>query len=682
MEIEKRRSRGSFLSLFDCNGVSRKKLFLDTPNLPDELKQAKENMGNMTESQLTTTKADESGINPSNITSCDFNCELSVSSDIGCESKVPCLVARLMGLDSLPTSTLNKLSLTSSRASNSPVSSHCHEDAVDPMKSRAHLAENRTIEARRLKNATMRVLDSKQKSEAAHHASMHENNVDANTFEGSRYSEKFGPYSHGSTGKSTLLAIQAKVRVQCRGALTSHGNRGHKQKEQIEAASNQFFGTQKPIWRQVMKQRACTSQNSCYDELGQGVQMHSSVTNKVRSTSIVESNKSTIRSSTSGAKKVTNKNFVTDKVRPNSSGRRASGAKKEFSLIKTNSNSMRNRYPKRDALPVNVVNSYEGKSIKCNITNDGSMNQDALKRNTGEDVISFTFTSPTKKASQSSTHTNSIDVNAPGLHMTDGDASSDLFNGKARDLASRTNSQECTLATRVPSAVSLSSEVSIESGEGDRRSHSNPPSGELQGMHNHGCSSSDDHMLDMNQAGEQAYGLSNLEDYNRPRNLKLEYEKDMLGNEKLMEGNFADNQTIRNDQVIKTNVFDMLEKWSSGTESDGEEHLKVERNLLFDFVSEFMELRRSMRQAFSGRYKGRALESQVWWEEDLCSEIKRFKSMREAMVDELVNMDMSSPHGTWLHFQTEPFQQILLSEIEWDISTSLINDLLLDLLHH
>lgn len=181
---------------------------------------------------------------------------------------------------------------------------------------------------------------------------------------------------------------------------------------------------------------------------------------------------------------------------------------------------------------------------------------------------------------------------------------------------------------------------------------------------------------------EQLCGLLYSEDYNRPRNSKLELVKGMLSSENLVEESLASvEQKIRNEQVIKTNVCDVLDKWTNGIE-ERDERVKVdERNLLFDFVSEFLELRRCKKDR-----RRRALGSQIWWEEEkeeMCNEMKRFKSMQEMkVVDELVNMDMNSPHGTWFHFQTDLFLQILLPHIEWDISTSLINDLLLDLFHY
>ncbi|OIV90887.1 hypothetical protein TanjilG_15620 [Lupinus angustifolius] len=129
MEIEKKRSKGSFLSFFDWNVKSRKKLFSDNPNLPEVSKQGKENLENVPKSQLNKMNVHDSGGNPSNIASCDVNYASSVNSDEGCGTQAPGLVARLMGLDSLPASTVSELSLSSTSlyGSNSLGSSHSHE---------------------------------------------------------------------------------------------------------------------------------------------------------------------------------------------------------------------------------------------------------------------------------------------------------------------------------------------------------------------------------------------------------------------------------------------------------------------------------------------------------------------------------------------------------------------------
>ncbi|XP_027929183.1 uncharacterized protein LOC114185565 [Vigna unguiculata] len=127
MEMEKRRSKGSFFSLFDWNSKSRKKLVWSDPEIS---KQGKENVENLHKSQLTRIKVDEIGASPSNIQSCDFDSTLSICSDEGCGSKAPGLVARLMGLDSLPASAVTEPSCTSHYGSTSHGVSDCNEGTL------------------------------------------------------------------------------------------------------------------------------------------------------------------------------------------------------------------------------------------------------------------------------------------------------------------------------------------------------------------------------------------------------------------------------------------------------------------------------------------------------------------------------------------------------------------------
>ncbi|RDY07893.1 hypothetical protein CR513_07939 [Mucuna pruriens] len=127
MEMEKRRSKGSFLSLFDWNSKSRKKL---TWNDPEVSKQGKENVDNLPKSQLTRIKVHDIGPSTSNIQSGDFDSTLSICSDEGCGSKAPGLVARLMGLDTLPAAAVTELSSTSLYGSKSHGAFHCNEGAL------------------------------------------------------------------------------------------------------------------------------------------------------------------------------------------------------------------------------------------------------------------------------------------------------------------------------------------------------------------------------------------------------------------------------------------------------------------------------------------------------------------------------------------------------------------------
>ncbi|KAJ9185981.1 hypothetical protein P3X46_005546 [Hevea brasiliensis] len=104
MEGERKRSKGIFFHFFDWNGKSRKKLFVNNSELSEGSKQGKENVENIEKAQLHAIEADDRRANSSNKGSTDFSCTSSVTSDEGYGTRAPGVVARLMGLESLPTS--------------------------------------------------------------------------------------------------------------------------------------------------------------------------------------------------------------------------------------------------------------------------------------------------------------------------------------------------------------------------------------------------------------------------------------------------------------------------------------------------------------------------------------------------------------------------------------------------
>ncbi|XP_020212645.1 uncharacterized protein LOC109797132 [Cajanus cajan] len=582
MEMEKRRSKskGSFLSLFDWNSKSRKKL---TWNDPEVSKQGKENVDNLPKSRLTRIKVDEVGASPSNNQSCDFDSTLSTCSDEGCGSKAPGLVARLMGLDSLPAAAVTEFSCTSLYGSKSHGASNCNEGALhsvddfhpadyintplkldksslDAMESRARKVENhpmkrfqsemlppksakpipvthnkllspikspgflppknaahvmeaaaKIIEASPrpyLKNrmastgpssVPLRILNLKERLEAAQYASVPGRPVDmSNTysangklserssnlykctseFKVSRGSEKNSTCHLAGKGKSVSLASLAKNNTQSRDTLISNGNRKcMKQIEKNEKKSNQLSRSQKSSSQQAMQQRPCSSRNNIV--LGQNNQKQNSMTLKGKSTSKIDSNKPTTRASppetSTGIRKTKNKSAIIANIQPKRSSTRATDNQKEFPRSKTQNISQKKKYISRDVQeargPDNAVNNFGNKSIKCNFTTDGSLDQDAFNMKESKDVISFTFTSPLRRSmadSPSSTEQvmgtrNRMDVNSlghndnlnpkklslslPGPHMIDSDALSVLLDKKLQELTSRINLPQCTLAT-------------------------------------------------------------------------------------------------------------------------------------------------------------------------------------------------------------------------------------------
>ncbi|KAK9084306.1 hypothetical protein Scep_030777 [Stephania cephalantha] len=99
---------GGLLQLFDWNGKSRKKLFAAKSDLPERSKQGKRSDGNLPTTRVCLSDVDDDDGDDDNwaisIRGSDYSCASSVTDDDGSGTRAPGVVARLMGLDSLPTS--------------------------------------------------------------------------------------------------------------------------------------------------------------------------------------------------------------------------------------------------------------------------------------------------------------------------------------------------------------------------------------------------------------------------------------------------------------------------------------------------------------------------------------------------------------------------------------------------
>ncbi|KAK2364947.1 GPI-anchored adhesin protein [Trifolium repens] len=889
--MEKKRSKGSFFSLFDWNAKSRKKLVWNNPtSQPEVSRHGKENLETLPESQFNRIKVDENGASPSNIASGDFHCSLSICSDEGCGSKAPGLVARLMGLDSLPTSEVSELSGASLYSSNSHGASHYNEGALrsmddfrradylntplkpeksswDAMESRAHKMENRQMKRfqtemlppksakpipvthNRLlspiksngylpqKNVVqiieaaakiidgspqpymrnrilsgesssvpLRILDLKERLEAAQYAPVSRKLVDSNngntsnckpgerssnlyrntsSLKGSRDSEKRGSCHPTSKGKSG--SMQTKNNVQSRDTLVSNGNRKYmKQKEQNETKSNQLTRNQKPITNRALPQKTSANRNS--NVLVPNNQKQNSMTSKGKSASKTDFNKPTTRGSSSenssGTRKATNKGATNVNVQPKRSSSRVADNRNEFPPSKAHSISQKKKYNSRGAhevrSPDHVRNDFESKSIKCNFTTDGSIDQNAFNMNESNDVVSFTFTSPLRRSMPEDLgHSDNLQPKKLSLsptHMIDSDVLSVLLEQKLQELTSRLNLPQCTLASEEPYTGlrssfqdKASSKVNSTVKEQDEMFND-----ELNGIHNYRYGSSDGPVLNMNQqlqisevredtncssnnesgndlgcqysntdtlfqapsvsesyldSEDSAYGSTiyssmqdeevsnisqineselienevtwseqsssvsmghnvaitqiirtpNMVDLKRSSNMELEYVQNILNNAEFMAEEFVLGRT---NTVIMPNLFDLLENQSTGTTYCGEEeYSKLERKVLFDFVSESLELK--CEKAFVGSCKGwprwvTSVQRKDMLAEELYKEMMSYRNMEEVMVDELVSNEMSSGYGKWLDFDIETFEEGL--EVEEDILECLIDEFVSDLL--
>lgn len=98
---------GGLLQLFDWNAKSRKKLFSSKSTVPEQSKQKKRYDGNLPGTRLALMDEDETLTGSSIKDSSDYSCASSVTDDEFGGARAPGVVARLMGLDSMPTSNIS-----------------------------------------------------------------------------------------------------------------------------------------------------------------------------------------------------------------------------------------------------------------------------------------------------------------------------------------------------------------------------------------------------------------------------------------------------------------------------------------------------------------------------------------------------------------------------------------------
>ncbi|XWS58114.1 hypothetical protein CRYUN_Cryun08bG0007000 [Craigia yunnanensis] len=914
MEVERKRSKGGFFQMFDWNGKSRKKLFSNNSELSEESKRGKR-VENLVKSLPHTTEGDE--YTSSNRQSGDFNSASSVTSDEGYGSRAPGVVARLMGLDSLPTLNISEPSSTPYSGSCSLRVSHYERStpnlwneyhqrtdygnisnkldrlSSNPIEPRFHKVQNRPIERFQTeilppksakpipithhkllspirspgfmptKNAAyimeaaakiieaspqttskhkvpsfgsssvpLKVRNLKEKIEAAHkvfrpqrpdepsvtvakplkgqHKDKSHNKLDYTpTFRISRDSEKGSSNSSSNKGKSVSLAEQAMVNVQRKERSLSSGNSSSaNQKERNDAKRKQFYRSKADM--QVTVEKG-TSANTTNNVLRQNNQKQNCISNRDYSTSKTstldqQGRKARSINGTNGLSRTINKVTINSDPQSRKTGCVATDTVKELPMSRRK-NLPRKKRPINEDLPSgetlsdnSSINGSE-RSIKCNVTTDGHLNQDAEKMKTSMDVVSFTFTSPIKRSMPDIPSTGRVveksifdsdpsgdndllflkssAFSSPGFKIIGGDVLSVLLEKKLQELTCKVESSNCniiiegtsaspisSLQNSVPSSgtvittsvghhkrlqVDLDKDISYCSGDFDHSSIDNlgldlrrkwQLSEEIEEQNASGSSSSsesgieldhqhpsplstletvltsgscsdsrngmkrfflarDQEMLSWTPGSESLteFGMelsdsasskpvgemgkkllsrtSSSRDFKESINWEHDYVKMVLKDSELM---FIEYALGQREKVLTLNSFNQLEH-QNGTERNGEDYNKLEQKLLLDCVSECLELRCG--QLLVGSCKGwvkweKLIQKRGWLAEEVYKEILGWKSMEDIMVDDLVDKDMSTKYGRWLDFDLEVLEEGL--EIEKSISTSLVDELVCDLL--
>lgn len=135
---------------------------------------------------------------------------------------------------------------------------------------------------------------------------------------------------------------------------------------------------------------------------------------------------------------------------------------------------------------------------------------------------------------------------------------------------------------------------------------------------------------------------------------------------------FEDFSVGRTQKIVNPRLFDILEAKRPILGKKNE--AKLRRKLVFDCVSECVDLkcRVWLRGLLVVRRKKRLAK-------EVCNKISGWERMKDCMVDELVDKDMSSDqHQKWLDFDVEAFEVGV--EIERRLLDSLINEVVADIL--
>lgn len=153
---------------------------------------------------------------------------------------------------------------------------------------------------------------------------------------------------------------------------------------------------------------------------------------------------------------------------------------------------------------------------------------------------------------------------------------------------------------------------------------------------------------------------------------ELEYITEIIASGQLMIKEFSLGMAA---DILPFNLFEEIE---GKRDARG----RIERKTLFHFVNECLTLK--CEQMFMGSCRGLLGKEGILFvrskilAEEVKKEIERLKKMREMMMDELVDNDMSSFEGKWLDYKRETYEEG--AEIEDEIVSELVDDLVSDLL--
>ncbi|KAL2941111.1 Protein LONGIFOLIA 2 [Bienertia sinuspersici] len=718
MATEGKRSKGRFQYLFDWNAKSRKKLFSNKSESFDAegSSQGKENVENLAISHYLLRELSENGDRSSFRGSGNYSCVSSINGDDGYGTKVPGVVARLMGLDSMPTTNSseavehhishhgysysprkvegfpwNSVDSRMNKVHGRPIErfqtevlppksakpiSITHHKLLSPIKSPGFIP---TKDAAYIMEAAARIIDPapqssgrtkvpslgspsssfkfhdlKDKYDAAQRSSRlpkssktpnlsapvqqvrgttSDRSSRRSLFKNIMSSQTSSSLKAKHKGKASPSVAQDKVKVQKKGGSGYSDSSSQQQKDCKKLKQKEPTQNTAPNK---------TPRKKSYGVLRQNNEKQNSISHKdhlVAKTSAPDQQRRKIspEDNCAGPSKIVSKVFVNAENRPKKvattslTDRRptlngASEKRPSLNRIKNISKS-KPCAAKDNRLAEEVQENSDDRLVRRDLSLQGNSRKDM-------DVISFTFTSPIKKAGSKSSST-STEACRSNCH--------NLCADSCDNVQSDTSSP--------PRGFNL-----IESGNGQP---SSPQSQEVTS-----CISS-----------ESVHRREDESDFTDASYWELEYVRHML--------HYAGLGRLRFDedcQNIDPGLFDLLENLINSSGRNAEPCSKLERKILFDCVTESVDAK--YQRAFLGSYKswtkwGMLLQNE-WLTEEVYKEIICWQNMGSLMVDELVDRDMSTQYGRWLDFEIESLEEGM--DVEEEILASLVDELVGDLI--
>ncbi|XP_011622626.1 uncharacterized protein LOC18432163 [Amborella trichopoda] len=155
---------------------------------------------------------------------------------------------------------------------------------------------------------------------------------------------------------------------------------------------------------------------------------------------------------------------------------------------------------------------------------------------------------------------------------------------------------------------------------------------------------------------------------------ELNYVREVVSNADLM----FENAVLMGGSIIDPLLFDKLEaQCGFGFSKSNGGYLN--RRFLFDCITETMNMKysRCCRAGYKAWAKLPFLVLRERLTKEIYGEISRWKSMTHKVLDEIIDVEMSSPLGKWLDFEVEAFE--IGVETEREIMRTLIQELAVEL---